>query len=898
MGTTKSELVTTYLTRVIQMPSRPASYENAFSNTTNLVSVDLTNAVILSAKNMFDSSTVSSVIGLNITDRCTNMDKVFYKASNITEVGDMSLWDMSGVKTAMYLFSDSGITDFSGVTNWNMSSFENLNYIFNGIKATDIDISGWVHRAKRINDLFAGAIVTRLNVTNLINSHVTHTYQIFWYAQIGELVGTDTWDTSNVVQFDRMFGGAKLEVMNFSNWIVRDNASFGYFFTNPGAMTVHTIYCNNILMDSEKFNSAISSQPNKPVRYIMDEIHPEMTKFKRLFYNSTSTNDISLPKWTTDADEMCTNATSMTHIHSNWNKSYIGDEEVTWQTGDLWVGSGNFGQFREEYSMRVTGFIPHMTDIKIIAPENSRYMKVMAYDADKRPIGYFNMKTRQWVVPATSGIDNDHIMNCLVPYNPSVAYVRIAVQAITLEKLKLTFIHNATDCYKGCTAITHIDGELYPTTEYTKPLDDIPVGWGGYGFERSRTAIIVIETPEDNYTFQSSAYPNDSYTITMTEGSFVDWGDGTSENVAETTGLTPKHTYAKAGRYVIKGNLLITRPGYGAHGPAGNCVVEVQQYPTESTLAGGSPANYAFYNFTKCRYINARGLKGITGSSFRYLSSCETIDVTGATFKHLAGMFWGGSKLKNIIGMTKESHAGFEGDIDRMLEGCYELEDWKWIEDIDTSNVKNMTGVHTGLAKNVQGEHHLDLSKWDVSNVVMTTTAWSGFLYDTGFTTVDMTGWRWNKYNDRTMWGFEYLFANNRLRKIIGMDTWKFNYDTSTGGGYEYSFYRFMENQRLLEELDLSAMEFLTRSTKTSSPYGYLWNLDGLRKIKIPHGYNHPYLYVKSQHLTTENLVEVIDCLGTRDDGTVLQLLLGPTNLAKLSDEQKAVAINKGWTLS
>ena len=52
-----------------------------------------------------------------------------------------------------------------------------------------------------------------------------------------------------------------------------------------------------------------------------------------------------------------------------------------------------------------------------------------------------------------------------------------------------------------------------------------------------------------------------------------------------------------------------------------------------------------------------------------------------------------------------------------------------------------------------------------------------------------------------------------------------------------------------------------------------------------------------SPNLTVESLVSVLNALPQLSEGESHYIQLGSTNIDKLSDDQKAIAINKGWTL-
>ena len=53
-----------------------------------------------------------------------------------------------------------------------------------------------------------------------------------------------------------------------------------------------------------------------------------------------------------------------------------------------------------------------------------------------------------------------------------------------------------------------------------------------------------------------------------------------------------------------------------------------------------------------------------------------------------------------------------------------------------------------------------------------------------------------------------------------------------------------------------------------------------------------------SDNLTADSMVNMFNSLKDLTDATTKTLVLGSTNLAKLTDEQKAIAINKNWTLA
>ena len=54
-----------------------------------------------------------------------------------------------------------------------------------------------------------------------------------------------------------------------------------------------------------------------------------------------------------------------------------------------------------------------------------------------------------------------------------------------------------TDCYAGCTGITHLDDVELGVNEYISGLDKVREEWGGYGCEDSNTSVVVLDIPSD-----------------------------------------------------------------------------------------------------------------------------------------------------------------------------------------------------------------------------------------------------------------------------------------------------------------------------------------------------------------------------------------------------------------
>ena len=86
--------------------------------------------------------------------------------------------------------------------------------------------------------------------------------------------------------------------------------------------------------------------------------------------------------------------------------------------------------------------------------------------------------------------------------------------------------------------------------------------------------------------------------------------------------------------------------------------------------------------------------------------------------------------------------------------------------------------------------------------------------------------------------------------------------------------------------------------TSTSSSYYAFYNCTALEDVQLGQEWNMSLRLNVSNNLTVDSMVAMFNSLKDLTGDTAKTLTLGSTNLAKLTDEQKAIAINKNWTLA
>lgn len=237
------------------------------------------------------------------------------------------------------------------------------------------------------------------------------------------------------------------------------------------------------------------------------------------------------------------------------------------------------------------------------------------------------------------------------------------------------------------------------------------------------------------------------------------------------------------------------------------------------------------------------------------LQVVPSLDFTGRT--NLNNTFY---NCKSLVSVGKITGTGAVTSMQNMFVGCRSLQSVD-ISELDTSNVTSLYRIFSSC----EMLNNLDLSKWDTSNV---TSLDSAFTYC-------------------------YLLSN------LKVSNWNTENVTNVSGTFE--------SCSSLTSLDISGWNLskvtnIARFLGSYSDNTYLINLKFGKNLKVSWtGYGSPY---RIPNLTVESLLSIIDGLydftGNGETPTSSQgtCQFGTTNLNKLTDEQKAVATNKGWTLT
>ena len=197
------------------------------------------------------------------------------------------------------------------------------------------------------------------------------------------------------------------------------------------------------------------------------------------------------------------------------------------------------------------------------------------------------------------------------------------------------------------------------------------------------------------------------------------------------------------------------------------------------------------------------------------------------------------------------------------------------ISKLDTSNVANMRNMFNDCSSLTS----LDLSNFNTSKVTNMTYM---FNYCEKLTSLDLSN-----FNTSKITNMAYMFYH--CNKLTSLDVNHFDISKVTNMGY---MFRYCSS---LTELNCSSWDIshITSKTYLTSAFN---DCTSLVDFYPPQNINAEFDVRYDTKLSHDSLVRIINNLMTKTSTT--KLSLGAENLAKLSDEEKAIATNKGWTLS
>lgn len=208
-------------------PILPSGYkgtmQNCFQGCSSLASLPNIPDGINNLSYTFQNCSSLTTIPLTIPSSVTSLSHCFNGCTSLIEV-DVSNWNVDNVTDMVRVFAAcSKITAINGLTNLNTEKVKNFEYLFNGCSS-----------------------LTSVDVTNLVTATATNLNGLFENcSQLTEIIGLDTWDTSNVeilgmpYSYSGIFSGCSSlpSLEGIYNWNVGKVKNSSRIFTGCSSLT-------------------------------------------------------------------------------------------------------------------------------------------------------------------------------------------------------------------------------------------------------------------------------------------------------------------------------------------------------------------------------------------------------------------------------------------------------------------------------------------------------------------------------------------------------------------------------------------------------------------------------------------------------------------------------------
>ena len=419
-----------------------------------------------------------------------------------------------------------------------------------------------------------------------------------------------------------------------------------------------------------------------------------------------------------------------------------------------------------------------------------------------------------------------------------------------------------TNCYKGCIGIDYIDDEKV-SSGYTCGIDLIPLKWGGNEFTENVTSIFEIEVPEDNYTFNFPACLLFLSKRTVSDNK-VRWGDNgrNVETMSFGQNEAVTHTYAKAGKYIIKGNVMPGSYGQKTTDQSNYTKRILQMIQDFNAVTNyvhwGTPAScLLFKQWLGLTEINLGNMKNFTRLSFQ---SC--------------------SNLKFISGTPDFS-------ICTDLSGCFQGVSAPIQEDGEWDFIKNWN-ILPSCNKPYMFANNSSIIDPPITDLYGN----CGYIYQS-CPNLNATNTHFKiGYNPN----LQAAFQNNSITTQLHFE-W---IDDTPVSSIQDFMLGSVDKVTTVETINLTSTGAKALGDRFfGAPFGTKRNR-ALTTVKFSGvlSESHEYLYLYP-NLSKESLLNLFDCLCVNSDAsTTLTLTLHTNHATILSDTDMAIATNKGWTLT
>ena len=838
--------------------SKVTNMYQTFCNCLNLTSLNLPNFNTENVTTMQGIFThCSSLTELDLsswnTKKVNRMSSMFYNCKNLSEL-DLSNFDTSNVTNMEYMFticSSLKTLTCNNMTHSNPKLFTDA--INNGI-ITELIAKNWVINSDSLQDLFLNnATIQKIDLSNWSNANVTTMLNMFNGCSSLTELDLSNFDTSNVTNMQEMFEScSKLTSLDLSNFNTSNVTNMQKMFYNCSGLTeldlsnfdtsnVTTMYamfygCSNLTsLDLSNFNTE------------------NVTDMIAIFYNCSGLTELNLSNFNTsnvtDMKSMFNGCSGLTELNlSNFNTSNVTDISYVFQNCSKLT------------SLDLSSF-------------NTKNVTNMGYMFNR----CLNLKSLN-----LSSFNTKNVISMQYTFYNCSSLTELDVSNFNTEN-----VTTMQGMFQNCSSLTELDVSNFDTKNVTTM-------YAMFYNCSSLTSLDLSNFDTTNVTDIGYMFQNCS---SLNELKIYKSSTPTVEAIIS---LLPTRENSKA---VGNAEINITIPnGWKYKYIVLNTIV--QYTCTASGVRPTFNSSFKDYNVTEkdnndgtWTTIITRNSTNPTSLSFSGKSALidiYEIDTTGITT--MANMFYNCSNLVSIDFSSVNTKD--VTTMQSMFQGCSKLTELN-VSNFDTSKVTTMQGMFLKCSSLTE----LDLSSFNTSNV---TTFVNMFQDCSSLISLDISNF--NTENVTTMQG---MFYNCKSLKSLDLS----NFDTTNVTAMNTMFYScssltsldlsnfntsraqtmagMFNNCNKMLSLNISSFD-LANVTSLSNMFAACSSMEDIEPPK------YIYISINLSPMTKLSRLELLQWINAlvEKKATNETLTLGSTLKAKLTNEDLAIATNKGWTIA
>lgn len=229
----------------LDITNKITSLNNLFYNCSSLISVNTLNWDTSAVTNMNGTFRgCTSLTSLDVSNfkmgSVTNIALMFYQCGSLTSL-DVSNWDVSKTTNMVSAFNSCGKITSLDVSKWNVAKSTDMNSMFfNCSLLTSLDVSQWdTSLVKNMRSMFIGCTsLSSLDVSNFKTGSVTDMATMFRNCSSLTFLDVSKWDVGKVTTFSATFQGcSNLEALDVSKWDVSSVSIFQNTFNGCSKLT-------------------------------------------------------------------------------------------------------------------------------------------------------------------------------------------------------------------------------------------------------------------------------------------------------------------------------------------------------------------------------------------------------------------------------------------------------------------------------------------------------------------------------------------------------------------------------------------------------------------------------------------------------------------------------------